>query len=300
MHQVESLVDLLELENVGDHRVDLNFLVHVPVDDLRHVGAAAGAAERGALPDAAGDELEWPGRDLVCRLCHADHHGYAPAAMAGFERLAHHGGIARAVESVIGSAVGEGDEMLDDIAADLGRIDEGRHAEFSAPFFLRIVDVDADNLVGADHPGTLDDVEPDPAEPEYNDVGARRDLRRVDHRADTGGDAASDVAALVEGGVFADPGHCDLGQHGEVRERRAAHVMVDGLALVAKARRAVRHQALALGGADRGAEIGLLAETAFALAAFGRVERDDMVTGFHRGDAGTNLADDPRALMAED
>jgi hypothetical protein len=31
-----------------DHRVDLNLAVHVPVDDLRHVGAAA-RAESGAI-----------------------------------------------------------------------------------------------------------------------------------------------------------------------------------------------------------------------------------------------------------
>ena len=53
---------------VGDHRVDLDLAVHVPVDDLRHVGAARGAAERGALPDAAGDQLERPGGDLLAGL----------------------------------------------------------------------------------------------------------------------------------------------------------------------------------------------------------------------------------------
>jgi hypothetical protein len=51
-------------ERVGDHRVDLDLAVHVPVDDLRHVGAAARAAERGALPDPPGDQLERPGGDL--------------------------------------------------------------------------------------------------------------------------------------------------------------------------------------------------------------------------------------------
>ena len=53
MHQVERLVDVGERHHVGDHRIDLDLAVHVPVDDLRHVGAAPGAAERGALPDRA-------------------------------------------------------------------------------------------------------------------------------------------------------------------------------------------------------------------------------------------------------
>src|ERR1700736_5692360 len=64
VHQVESLVDLLQLEDVGYHRINLDLSVHVPVDDLRHVGTAARAAERRALPDPAGDQLERARRDL--------------------------------------------------------------------------------------------------------------------------------------------------------------------------------------------------------------------------------------------
>src|SRR5215211_338257 len=61
VHQIETLVDFLELEDMGDHRIDLNLSVHVPVYDLRHVGAAARAAERSAFPHPAGHELERPG-----------------------------------------------------------------------------------------------------------------------------------------------------------------------------------------------------------------------------------------------
>ena len=39
VHQVEALVDLLQRQDVGDHRVDLDLAVHVPVDDLGHVEA---------------------------------------------------------------------------------------------------------------------------------------------------------------------------------------------------------------------------------------------------------------------
>src|SRR4028119_2200028 len=65
VHQVEGLVDVVERHGVGDERVDLDPSVHVPVDDARHVGAAAGAAERASFPDAAGDQLEGPGGDLA-------------------------------------------------------------------------------------------------------------------------------------------------------------------------------------------------------------------------------------------
>src|SRR5882757_7166452 len=105
VHQIKSLVDLLELEDMRDHRIDLDFSVHVPVDDFRHVSAAARAAERGALPHAAGDKLERPCRNLLAGFGNADHHGDTPATMAGFERLAHHGGVAGAVKGEVGTAV---------------------------------------------------------------------------------------------------------------------------------------------------------------------------------------------------
>ncbi len=174
------------------------------------------------------------------------------------------------------------------------------HAEAAAPFLLGIVEIDADDLVGAHHPRALDDIEADAAETEHDHVRTRRDLGGVDHRADAGGHAAADVTALVERRVLADLGHRDLRQHGEIREGRAAHIVEDGLALMAEARGAVGHQALALRGADRGAQIGLLAEAAFALAAFGRVERDHVIAGLDRGDARAHLPDDAGALMAED
>ena len=105
---------------------------------------------------------------------------------------------------------------------------------FARQRLARRVDVDADDHVGAGHARALHDVEADAAEPEHDDVGARLDLRGVDHRADAGGDAAADVADLVERRVLADLRERDLRQHGVVRERRAAHVVVDRLAADAR------------------------------------------------------------------
>src|SRR5882724_2399169 len=300
MHQIESLVDLLELEDMGDHRIDLDLSVHVPVDDFGNVGAAARTAERRAFPDAAGHQLKRPGGDLLAGFRDSDDDRDSPAAMAGFERLTHHAGIAGAVEGVIGAAVGQSNQMLNDVAADLGRIDEVSHAEAAAPVFLGVVEIDADDLVGAHHLGALDDVEPDPAKPEYHDVGARRYLGGIDHRADAGRHAASDIAALVEWRVFADLGYRNFRQHGEVGKRRAAHVVEDRLALIAEPRGPVGHHALALRRANRGAQTGLLAQAAFALAAFRRVERDHMIARLDRRHARADLAHHAGALVAED
>src|SRR5580698_9171438 len=241
VHQIESLVDLLELEDMGDHRVDLDLAVHVPVDDFRHVGAAARATQRRALPDPAGHQLERSRGDFLAGFRHPDHHRHGPAAVTGFQRLPHHGGIAGAVEGVIGAAIGQRDQMLDNIAIHLLRIDKMGHSETAAPLFLGIVDIDADDFVGADHPRALDHIESDAAEAEHHHIGARRHLRRIDHRADTGRDTAADVAALVERRVLADFRDRDLRQHRKIRKRRAAHVVEDRLALVAEARSAVGH-----------------------------------------------------------
>src|SRR4029453_17545249 len=110
VHQVEPLVDLLELEDMRNHRVDLNLSGHVPVDDLRHVGAAACASEGGPLPHAAGHELERPGGNFLAGFGDPDDHRDAPAAMTAFQRLTHHRRIAGAIEGVVGAAVGQGDE----------------------------------------------------------------------------------------------------------------------------------------------------------------------------------------------
>jgi len=74
----------------------------------------------------------------------------------------------------------------------------------------------------------------------------------------------------------------------------------DRLALVAEAGGAIGHQPLALRGADGGAKIGLAAEAAFALAAFGGVERDHMIAGFYRSDPCSHLSHDPCTLVTED
>src|SRR5438552_7167162 len=179
VHQIEAFVDILQLENMGDHRIDLDLSVHVPVDDLRHVGAPTRAAECGAFPDPAGHQLEGPGGDFPAGFGDADDDGNTPAAMAAFQRLTHDCDVAGAIESVVGAAVGQPDEMLDDIAGDFLRVNEMGHAELAAPFLLGIIDVDADDLVGADHLRALDDVEPDAAEAKHHDVGAGSDLGGV-------------------------------------------------------------------------------------------------------------------------
>src|SRR5688572_29646351 len=65
VHEIEAAVDVPEGHGVRDQLVDPDLPLHVPVDDLGHVRPAASTAEGAALPDATGDELERPRRDLL-------------------------------------------------------------------------------------------------------------------------------------------------------------------------------------------------------------------------------------------
>src|SRR5579863_10555674 len=292
MHQIESLVDFLEGQDMGDEVVDVDLLLHVPIDDPGQVAASAGAAERRALPHPAGDQLEGPGSDLLAGAGDADDDADAPALVAAFEGLAHGLDIADAFEAVVGAALGQLDQMAHEVALDFLRVDEIGHAELGRQLAPAGIDIDPDDHVGAHHAGTLDDVEPDAAQAEDDHIGAGFHARGVDDGADAGGDAATYVADLVEGRVRPDLRQRDLRHHGEIGEGRSAHVVEDRLALQGKPTGAVGHQPAALGDADRLTEIGLAAEAIFALPAFGCVERDDVVALLQARHAGTDIDHD--------
>ena len=83
-------------------------------------------------------------------------------------------------------------------------------------------------------------------------------------------------------------------------EGAGAHVVQDGLAVDGEAAGGVGHQALALRAADELAQVGLAAQAELALAAFGRVERDDVIALLERGHARAHVHHDARAFVAQD
>src|SRR5882757_469139 len=282
-----------------DEIVDVDLAVHVPIDDLWYIGAAARAAECGPLPHAPRDQLEWTGRNLLAGARDADNHRDSPAAVAALQRLAHQIHIADAFETIIGAAVSECDQVGHEIAADFLRIDEVRHAEFLGKRLAARIQIDADDFVGADHACALNDIEADAAETEYDHIRAGLHLGRVDHRANSRRHSATDVAYLVERGILADFRHGNLGQYRKIRERGAAHVVVHEVLADRKAAGAIRHESLALGCADRGAKIGLARGAGLALPALGRVKRNDMIAFAHGCHAGSDIDHDAGALVTE-
>lgn len=58
LHVLEGLVDLVQGLAVGDELIDLELAVKVVLNEARELAAALDAAERAALPNATGDQLE--------------------------------------------------------------------------------------------------------------------------------------------------------------------------------------------------------------------------------------------------
>src|SRR6478736_4299471 len=65
VHQIKSFVDLLEVEDMRDHRIDLDFSVHVYQSTIFGTSVRPRAAEGGAFPHSAGDKLERPCRNFL-------------------------------------------------------------------------------------------------------------------------------------------------------------------------------------------------------------------------------------------
>ena len=164
---------------------------------------------------------------------------------------------------------------------------------------LRRIGIDGDDATRFGLACPLNRSETDAAEAEDGHRVARLHLGRVVHGADAGGHAAAQQADMLGIGVRVDLGQRDFGHHRVFAEGRAAHVVVDRLAVVAEAGGAIGHHALALGGAHRHAQVGLAALAEQALTALGGVQRDHVVTRLDRGHALADLDHDAGALMAQ-
>src|ERR1700722_5994614 len=300
VHEFKGVVDFFQRHRVGDQVVNVDLAVHVPVHDLGNFGAPAYASESRTLPYSSRDQLEWPSADLLARTGNADDHRDAPAAMTALERLTHEVDVADAFEAVVCAAAGQIDQIRHQVSLDFLRIDEVCHAEFLGKRLALRIDVDSDDLVGAGDSRALDDVQADAAQSEHHHVGAGLHLRRVSDGADPRGDAAADVAHLVEWGVFANLGNGNFRKHGEVREGGTSHVVMDHLLADGEAAGPIGHDTLALRCAYRGAEIGLLRGAGFALSALGSVEGDHVIPLLNGGHAGSDIDHDSGPFVAED
>jgi len=218
---------------------------------MRGVSVRPGGRPRRRIPSRTRPVTTWkgPGGDLLAGLGHANDDALAPAPVAGFQRLAHDGGVAVQSKVIVGAAVGEGARWADDVAADgLGLTKWVMPKRRPIPLCCPLMSTPM--ILSRRHLQAWMTVSADAAEPNTTALAPGSTWAVLTTRADPGGDAAADVAGLVEGR------RCDLGQgrsraDGVVGEGRAAHVMVDRRALVGE-RLVPSGSALALGGADGG------------------------------------------------
>ena len=58
MHEIKALVDILKCQRMRDHRININLSLHVPINDLWHIGPATRTAKGRTTPAAPRHQLE--------------------------------------------------------------------------------------------------------------------------------------------------------------------------------------------------------------------------------------------------
>ena len=157
------------------------------------------------------------------------------------------------------------------------------HPKAAAPVFFVVVQINADDHIGPGHLQALNNVQPNPAQAKDHRLGPRFDIGGVQHSADARCHPAADVANLVKRRIVAHLGKRNFWHNRVVGKGRTAHVVIDRRAIQhGKAAGAIRHQALALGRTNGGAEVGFARQARRAFAAFGRIKRNDVIAHFQR------------------
>src|SRR5690349_21792195 len=122
---------------MSNERVDLDFALHVPIDDFRHISASSRTAEGGSFPDPTGHELEGARADLLPSTRDSDDDARPPTLVTALEGLPHDVHISDALEAEVGAAFGQVDEVGNEITRHLRRIDEMSHPESLCDFSPR-------------------------------------------------------------------------------------------------------------------------------------------------------------------
>src|SRR5471030_114841 len=282
MHQVKRLVDIFQAHGVGDEGIQRDLAGRGHFHVAWQLGTTAHAAERRTAPDATGDQLERTGRDFLAGTGHTDDDRLAPTLVAALKCRTHQLDVADALEGKVDAAIGHVDDDFLDRTVEVFRVHAIGCTQLLGDLEFGRVDVDGNDprslgFNRADHRRQTD-----AAEAENGDGITRFHLGSVEHRADVGGNTAVQHADFFQWRFFRNFSHGDFRQHGVLGEGRGAHVVENRLPLVGKARSAIRHQAFALSGANRLAEVGFARQAEFALAAFRGVQRDHMITDSDR------------------
>ena len=196
--------------------------------------------------------------------------------MTRLQRRAHDVHIAGTIEGIIAPAIRHINQPALDILPllQLVGVHEIRGAEFLAPTFLLVVDVHHNNLLRSPRSSTLHHRQPDTPGAEHSDISpllnALLPVSSRDSRSTVPSrNAAAEQTRAVHRRLIRDSDARDVGDDGVLGESGGAHEMQQVFALALEARRAVRHHAFALRGADFAAEVRFAGFAEFAFTAFG-------------------------------
>mmetsp|Transcript_139167 Transcript_139167/g.346900 ORF Transcript_139167/g.346900 Transcript_139167/m.346900 type:complete len:331 (-) Transcript_139167:631-1623(-) len=286
-----------------DILIDLHFARHVEVHKHGHLRLRFPAAEGGALPSAACDQLERPGGDLLTGGRHTDHNRDAPTTGGALERRAHDLRIACAIEGVVHTELCHAHDLrLDALPLrKVLRVDSVRGTPLLGEFQLVRQQVHRDDPRGSCLHQALDDAQAHRANPEHSRCGTPLNLGCVPDGAPTCGDATAQKADLLQRCIPADLRERLCMDHPILAEGACAHKMVDRLPLVGEARLAIaRHHALAREGPDRGAEVDVWPLAELAAAAVGLVARHHVVPRRELCHALAHALHDAGSLVTQD
>src|SRR5690606_37163268 len=136
-------------------------------------------------------------------------------SIAALQGLAHDLGIAYALERVVGAAISQLNDAVDDIFNVVG-IDVVRHAELACHGFALGIQVYTYDVVGPNHFGALNHVKPYASQPKHHHIGACLDFGGEHHGSQPCCNAAAYVADLVEGCIVVYLGQRNFGNHNVV------------------------------------------------------------------------------------
>lgn len=188
----DGFIDLVEGEFVGDEAVKGHLFGVDEVDEAGDFDIGGDAAAVGPFEDFFEVEGECVNRDFFPGAWNADEDGAAVGVgevVGEFDDA----GVAGGVDNDIGAVFsndgtdffGEGGAFFGGVEG-VGEAPAGGHVEF------RVVEIDADDRVGADHAGGLGDIQADAADSEDDEALADLELGIVVDDADGGGDGAAE------------------------------------------------------------------------------------------------------------
>ncbi|KAH3663725.1 hypothetical protein OGAPHI_005127 [Ogataea philodendri] len=245
-----------------------------------HLGSTLDTTKGAASPDSTGDQLEWSGRDFLAGSSNTDDDGLSPSLVARFQSVSHHLDISGTVEG-------------------LGWVDKVGCSELEGPVFLILVNVNDNDLSSLLLHSTLDHRQTNASSTEHTDVVAWRYLGGVDSSTVSGGDTTAQKTGSVHWSRWVNSNHRDVCHHSVLRERGAAHVVEQWLALASESRSTVWHHTLTLGCSDLSTQIGFSRLAELALFTLWGVKTDDMVANLDAGDTFTNGLDNSGTLVAK-